>query len=1373
MARKTNPVGGRAAWQMLVGQAETHEWARPIVRNWGYLLVIFVLLVVWLPSIGTSTSLSVLLWSIAYLLYTFSLETLSMRAHTGHPYAGQLYEANSFRFFRVQFNLAMIAILVLISPPSASSYLWFFFSMPLLVTIAYFGDLALVALVYLEVCAVMLFLTVAQDSTTFLALATMVAKDAILGLMAGVLYFFLRLSPKVREQNTLLEAAKTLMHVLDQDELSRVLADAAKTGVHHSEAAVVHLLEGEDNKTLCPKGSSHIDLSTLGRSLMVIGEGIAGHAIESHETINVPDVHKDERYHQLPESFAPLTSLLAAPMYVGDKNVGTISVHSSKKGAFDTRDEQFLTVLAAQGAAAIANAELYGSRTRQRQEITRVLQASLAFDLDQPREKFLNAIAGAASDCCGYSLAIIGLLDETTGRVTVAGMSGVPEENGQRLLGKGIPSDALKPFLQNDFRISRSHFVRHDRRPRLANLGPYAFNPDLGERSPGEWHRDDKLIVTIQSQREETLGYIFVSDPWDRQLPSLDTIQALEILASVAATAIQNARLFEQAREEIAERKRVEEMLAREQYLWQTLMDNAPYNIYFKDTESRFIKINKSLADWFGLGDPSQAIGKTDTDFFTDEHAHQAYDDEQEVMRTGQPMVSREEKETWLNGQVTWVITTKMPLYDEKGRIIGTFGISRDITQRRKIEEEIRQRNQELALLNQAGQAFSSTLDQDQVLMTVLDEVCRLLGVTAASVWLIEPETGQVICRQATGPKREIVRDSRLRPGEGLAGWAIHNNESLVVPDTRLDERHFKGVDEKTGIEMRSTLLTPLRVKDDVIGVLQVVDTETGRFKETDLDFMEPLASNAAIAIANAHLYEETDRLRVFNQNIVQSMEEGIIIEDETSLITFINPKTTQLLGYSSQELIGQPCLATIAPEEREKVEQESAKRRQGIASQYETAMLAKDGRQVPVLVSAKPLEENGVFRGVLAVYTDITETKRRETRLREYLSSVTTQLAQHTSLKGLYEYIVNAGAGLLSAHDCSAFLISDEDDEALYLAATTRPSGGGDTPQVVHIAEPRCGLLAHTAQTCRPVRLTGEEISQHPSWNKDLWHQLGWGSISESDHSLLMAPMCLPDGRLIGVLVACETDSQGGFSEFDEELLDTLATNAAVGIERVRGLDRVRDEAIRIERKRLEADLHDAINMLATGVRWEAEILSDEIDRGNLNGARHALTRLQAARTRTSTDLRHILEDLRDPTLEQEGLLAALKKRAELIGHGRIQVHGEMWEALPSEAEGVLYRIGQEAMDNAVRHSGVMQDSSVRIDVTLEQGDSHAKLCVCDDGKGFDVEEALALQHKWGLRRLRDTLREMGGKLEIDSAPGKGATVCAMINSAEDDYGG
>lgn len=140
--------------------------------------------------------------------------------------------------------------------------------------------------------------------------------------------------------------------------------------------------------------------------------------------------------------------------------------------------------------------------------------------------------------------------------------------------------------------------------------------------------------------------------------------------------------------------------LKREVFLLETLMDNSPDSIYFKDLNSRFTRINRYAAARFGVGEPALAIGRTDFDYFTDEHAAQAFRDEQEIILTGQPLVNVEEKETKPDGGILWVSTTKMPLRDTSGNIVGTFGISRDITQRKEFEDQLEH------------QAFFDTLTQ-------------------------------------------------------------------------------------------------------------------------------------------------------------------------------------------------------------------------------------------------------------------------------------------------------------------------------------------------------------------------------------------------------------------------------------------------------------------------------------------------------------------------------------------------------------------------------------------------------------------------------------------------------------------------------------
>ncbi len=123
-----------------------------------------------------------------------------------------------------------------------------------------------------------------------------------------------------------------------------------------------------------------------------------------------------------------------------------------------------------------------------------------------------------------------------------------------------------------------------------------------------------------------------------------------------------------------------------EKYLFRVLMDNISDSVYFKDRESRFIAISRYQANKFGIDDPEEAKGKTDFDFFSEEHARQAYEDEQEIIRTGNPVVGKEEKETWGDREDRWVTTTKMPLKDPDGNVIGTFGISRDITAKKQFQ---------------------------------------------------------------------------------------------------------------------------------------------------------------------------------------------------------------------------------------------------------------------------------------------------------------------------------------------------------------------------------------------------------------------------------------------------------------------------------------------------------------------------------------------------------------------------------------------------------------------------------------------------------------------------------------------------------------
>jgi PAS domain S-box-containing protein len=200
------------------------------------------------------------------------------------------------------------------------------------------------------------------------------------------------------------------------------------------------------------------------------------------------------------------------------------------------------------------------------------------------------------------------------------------------------------------------------------------------------------------------------------------------------------------------------------------------------------------------------------------------------------------------------------PLTDRREGLTGRLVILRDITRRKQAEQALRQRNRELTLLNSAIQTLNSTLDLDQVLEGILEEARAMLDADTGSVWLMDPETDELVCRQSAGPRDETIVGWRLPASEGLVGWVARTGRSLIVPDTLTDTRHFRGVDQQTGLSLRCILSVPLVVKQGVIGVLQVADSEANCFQAPDLSLVEPLAAAAATAIMNARLYERAQQ---------------------------------------------------------------------------------------------------------------------------------------------------------------------------------------------------------------------------------------------------------------------------------------------------------------------------------------------------------------------------------------------------------------------------------------------------------------------------------------------------------------------------------
>ncbi len=175
----------------------------------------------------------------------------------------------------------------------------------------------------------------------------------------------------------------------------------------------------------------------------------------------------------------------------------------------------------------------------------------------------------------------------------------------------------------------------------------------------------------------------------------------------------------------------------------------------------------------------------------------------------------------------------------------------------RRSEQALRRRNQELSALIEINRMVTSSLEFDEVLEATIQGIREILHVEAGSLVLVDEETGGLLFRKTFSPGQGWITGRTLQPGEGIVGHVVESGEPKLVNNVERDPHFLARVDEEAGFTSRTILCVPLRIRDEVIGAIEVINKLDGAFTEQDLELLQAMAASVAVAVENARLYSE------------------------------------------------------------------------------------------------------------------------------------------------------------------------------------------------------------------------------------------------------------------------------------------------------------------------------------------------------------------------------------------------------------------------------------------------------------------------------------------------------------------------------------
>ena len=801
----------------------------------------------------------------------------------------------------------------------------------------------------------------------------------------------------------------------------------------------------------------------LGLTLAVTDSALFKEMVKSGQPISVADVRQDPRF---PAVEAPRLSWLGIPLIAKGELIGLIALEKWQASFYSREQIQLATTFAGQAAVALDNANLYEDSLGRAAELHERSQ----------RLALLNRFSSALSGLLEADQILQLTAEELRHALNAGQVSAVVVERGQALWRLSSPSSAQNlprmlpdaPLLAR-LRDSLGIFITEDA----------ALEPDL--RPLGDFIQPDtkSLLVIPLVSGQELRGLMFAQAGGEKHF-SLTEIELARTIANQASIALENARLYE-ATVRTAERfailnqvsaevggslepeaiyaslhRAVGRLMPLEAFVI-SLLDEEKHEIeavYLVDMNQRApntrVPLGQGLSSRVIMSGEPVLINGTENALelgavAVGEHGIAASTLAVPIILGGKTMGMLSAQSYQANVysledlQILSTLANQAGVSIQNGRLFGeTQRLARELEQR-VVERtaQLRHEQQNTETLLRILTEVSASLDLDRALNRTLSLLNDAVGAEQGTIMLLNPEDNLLHYRAGYGYLSEKAggdeRGLTLKIGEGLAGWVVQNREAALVDDLYRDKRWVRS--SSSSREHRSAVVAPLLVAEDIIGVLMVFSRTQDYFSGESLNLVKAIASQVAVAINNARLYElirdQAERLGSMlrkeqeeasrSQAILEAVADGVLVTGADDRISFINSSVERILGIESRQVIGHLLQESEGLfGQAGSTWMETIRRWSTVPGAYESgdsyAEQLELGDDRVALVHLAPVILQNDFLGTVSIFRDITHEVEVDRLKSEFVATVSHELrTPMTAIKGYVEILLMGAAGAIN----------------------------------------------------------------------------------------------------------------------------------------------------------------------------------------------------------------------------------------------------------------------------------------------------------------------------------------------------------------------